>query len=128
MKEAITWYEYDESENVMVEYTPGDHENRRGYDGNDRLIEERTLDKQNGIDRRVCYGYDAAGEISYYHRDEQLSTVLLTDRRGEIQAHYHYDAFGVELEREEQEENRPRYTGRQYDAVTEQVLPEGEIL
>ena len=44
----------------------------------------------------------------------------MTDRRGEIQAHYQYDAFGVELEREEQEENQLRYTGRQYDTVTEQ--------
>ena len=59
-------------------------------------------------------------ELSYYHRDEQLSTVLVTGGQGEIQNSYQYDAFGVPLETTEQLNNRIRYTGQQYDDVTGQ--------
>ena len=34
-------------------------------------------------------------ELSYYHRDEQLSTVFVTDGQGEIRNSYQYDAFGI---------------------------------
>lgn len=40
--------------------------------------------------------------LSYYQRDEQLSTALITGRDGEIQNSYLYDAFGTELEVNEQ--------------------------
>lgn len=59
-------------------------------------------------------------ELSYYHKDEQLSTALVTDGQGEIQNSYQYDAFGVPLETTEQLNNRIRYTGQQYDELTEQ--------
>ena len=59
-------------------------------------------------------------ELSYYHRDEQLSTVFVTDGQGEIRNSYQYDAFGVPLETTEQRNNRIRYTGQQYDELTEQ--------
>jgi len=32
-------------------------------DADDRLTEERVLDRKNGIDRRVQYAYDAAGNV-----------------------------------------------------------------
>lgn len=35
----------------------------RSYDADDRLTEERVLDRKNGIDRRVQYVYDAAGNV-----------------------------------------------------------------
>ena len=35
----------------------------RSYDADDRLTEERILDRKNGIDRRVQYAYDAAGNV-----------------------------------------------------------------
>ena len=59
-------------------------------------------------------------ELSYYHRDEQLSTVFVTDGQGEIRNSYQYDAFGIPLETTEQLNNRIRYTGQQYDELTEQ--------
>ncbi len=58
--------------------------------------------------------------IHYYHRDEQLSTAFMTAQNGEIQNQYRYDAFGNLLESEEKLFNRIRYTGQQYDQVTEQ--------
>ncbi len=58
-------------------------------------------------------------QIYYYHQDEQFSTTFITDINGSIQNHYQYDAFGKELEREEQLSNRILYTGQQYDNLTE---------
>ena len=59
-------------------------------------------------------------ELSYYHRDEQLSTALVTDGHRNVQNSYQYDAFGIPLETTEQLNNRIRYTGQQYDDVTGQ--------
>ncbi len=56
----------------------------------------------------------------YYHPDEQLSTALITDETGTIKNQYLYDAFGAGLEVSEELSNRIRYTGQQYDGVTEQ--------
>ncbi len=56
----------------------------------------------------------------YYHPDEQLSMALITDETGTIKNQYRYDAFGVGLEASEELPNRIRYTGQQYDEVTEQ--------
>ena len=56
----------------------------------------------------------------YYHPDEQLSTALITDETGTIKNQYRYDAFGAGLEVSEELPNRIRYTGQQYDEVTEQ--------
>ena len=60
------------------------------------------------------------GEYYYYHQDEQLSTAFITGSNGSIHNTYQYDAFGVELEKAEQLSNRIRYTGQQYDSLTEQ--------
>ena len=59
-------------------------------------------------------------ELSYCHRDEQLSMALITGGEGGIQNSYQYDAFGVQLEEKEQFNNRIRYTGQQYDNLAEQ--------
>ncbi len=61
-----------------------------------------------------------AGKIYYYHKDEQLSTALITDEQGAIKNTYLYDAFGNALASAEQIENRIRYTGQQYDGITGQ--------
>lgn len=60
---AVTKYVYDENGNLTGIMTPGGNEVRRSYDRNGRLTEERIIDKKNGIDRRVCYAYDAAGNL-----------------------------------------------------------------
>lgn len=59
-------------------------------------------------------------ELYYYHKDEQLSTALVTDEHRNVQSSYQYDAFGIPLETTEQLNNRIRYTGQQYDELTEQ--------
>ena len=59
-------------------------------------------------------------ELSYYHRDEQLSTAFITGGHGDVQNSYQYDAFGMSLGTTEKLNNRIRYTGQQYDDVTGQ--------
>ena len=59
-------------------------------------------------------------ELSYYHRDEQLSTAFVTDGHRNVQNSYQYDAFGMSLGTTEKLNNRIRYTGQQYDDVTGQ--------
>ena len=59
-------------------------------------------------------------ELYYYQQDEQLSTALITDGQGGTQNSYLYDAFGVETKIYEQLLNHIRYTGQQYDELTEQ--------
>lgn len=56
----------------------------------------------------------------YYHQDEQLSTVLITGKYGNVQNSYQYDAFGNVLESVKQVSNSFLYTGQQYDELTTQ--------
>ena len=60
---AVTRYAYDANGNLTKITTPKGSEIRRSYDADDRLTEERVLDRENGIDRRVQYAYDAAGNV-----------------------------------------------------------------
>ena len=85
------------------------------------------LREKGGSEKQISYhlgaGIDAlqrGRELSYYHRDEQLSTAYITGGHGEIQNGYLYDAFGAEVETNEQLSNRIRYTGQQYDGLAEQ--------
>ena len=90
------------------------------HDG--ELLHEEGREEQ-GTSYHLGAGMEAfrrGQELSYYHRDEQLSTVFVTDGQGEIRNSYQYDAFGIPLETTEQLNNRIRYTGQQYDELTEQ--------
>ena len=90
------------------------------HDG--ELLQEEGREEQ-GTSYHLGAGIEAfrrGQELSYYHRDEQLSTVFVTDGQGEIRNSYQYDAFGIPLETTEQLNNRIRYTGQQYDELTEQ--------
>ena len=90
------------------------------HDG--ELLQEEGREEQ-GTSYHLGAGMEAfrrGQELSYYHRDEQLSTVFVTDGQGEIRNSYQYDAFGIPLETTEQLNNRIRYTGQQYDDLTEQ--------
>ena len=90
------------------------------HDG--ELLQEEGREEQ-GTSYHLGAGMEAfrrGQELSYYHRDEQLSTVFVTDGQGEIRNSYQYDAFGIPLETTEQLNNRIRYTGQQYDELTEQ--------
>ena len=60
------------------------------------------------------------GETFYYHQDEQLNTALISNGDTMLKNHYQYDAFGAGLDVLEGLANRIRYTGQQYDQITEQ--------
>lgn len=89
---------------------------------NGELLHEEGREEQE-ISYHLGAGMEAfrrGQELSYYQRDEQLSTVFVTDGQGEIRNSYQYDAFGIPLETTEQLNNRIRYTGQQYDELTQQ--------
>ncbi|MCI9072661.1 MAG: hypothetical protein HFH80_07615, partial [Lachnospiraceae bacterium] len=60
---AVTRYNYDANGNLAKIITPKGFEIRRSYDADDRLTEERVTDRKSGIDRRVQYAYDEAGNV-----------------------------------------------------------------
>ena len=89
---------------------------------NGELLHEEGREGQE-VSYHLGLGIDAfqrGEELSYYHRDEQLSTALISGGQGEIRNSYQYDAFGVQPEAAEQPHNRIRYTGQQYDDLTGQ--------
>ena len=89
---------------------------------NGELLQEEGREEQ-GTSYHLGAGMEAfrrGQELYYYHKDEQLSTALVTDEHRNVQNSYQYDAFGVPLETTEQLNNRIRYTGQQYDELTEQ--------
>lgn len=72
-KTAITRYNYDENGNMTRIQTPEGYVIFREYDSCDRLSSERTLDKQNGIDRTTYVSYDYAGNITMIARQGKES-------------------------------------------------------
>lgn len=60
---AVTRYSYDANGNLTKITTPKGFVIRREYDADDRLTEERVTDRKSGIDRRVRYAYDEAGNV-----------------------------------------------------------------
>ena len=63
VQSAVTRYSYDANGNLVKIITPKGFEIRRSYDADDRLAEERVIDKKSGIDRRTQYAYDEAGNV-----------------------------------------------------------------
>ena len=65
---------------------------------------------------------DAESARTYYHyaADEMGSITHLTDEDGKVLNRYGYDAWGNLTACEEEIENRFRYTGEQFDAITRQ--------
>lgn len=89
---------------------------------NGELLHEEGREGQ-GTSYHLGLGIDAfrrGEELSYYHRDEQLSTAIITGGQGEIRNSYQYDAFGNMFDSDEQVYNRILYTGQQYDDLTGQ--------
>ena len=92
-------------------------------------------DQEDQAISRLIRGYDVvAGDIAdvegstgsneqgryYYQLDEQFSTSFITNDIGKVKNRYTYDAFGNTLESQEGIHNRIKYTGQQYDPVTQQ--------
>ena len=63
INKAVTSYGYDMDGNLTSIKTPKGAEIRIKYDADSRTIEERVIDKKNGIDMTTSYTYDAAGNI-----------------------------------------------------------------
>ena len=111
---------YD-AENLRYELLENGRKTGFVYHNGELLHEEGREGKETSY--HLGLGIDAfqrGEELSYYHRDEKLSTALISDWQGEIRNSYQYDAFGVQPEAAEQFHNRIRYTGQQYDELTGQ--------
>ena len=108
-------------ENLRFELLENGRKTSFVYHNGELLHEEGREENQTSY--HLGAGIDAiqrGQELSYYHRDEQLSTAFITGGHGESQNSYLYDAFGAEVETNEQFPNRIHYTGQQYDELTEQ--------
>jgi RHS repeat-associated protein len=65
-------------------------------------------------------GPAAPSNVSYYYQtDHQGSVRALTNQSGAVTNSYAYDSYGTALESVESLAQRFRYTGREYDALTE---------
>lgn len=140
--DGITQYSYNPKQQLTSVVTPAGDVQKNWYDpeglrtamleqgtrtefifwGEDVLTEER---KECSERIRYFKGYGIEGcdwgeKRYYYAKDEQFSTFLITGMDGRIVNQYRYDSFGQENECEETIPNRFRYTGQQYDSVTEQ--------
>lgn len=63
VRSAVTKYSHDANGNIVKITTPKGFVVYREYDADDRLTEERVTDRKSGIDRRVQYAYDKAGNV-----------------------------------------------------------------
>ena len=114
---AVTSYGYDANGNLTSVKTPKGYEVYRKYDADDRITEERYLDKKNGIDSRICYTYDAAGNVL-------AQTVLGADGE-QIKAVYCYDLNDRMTHRREPGGAVTRYVYDRNGRLTEEIGPYG---
>ena len=78
-KLAITKYSYDDNGNRTKIVTPEGYQILREYDNRDRLIAERTIDKQHGIDRTIEIAYDLASNITkVVQKGKETDSFVLT--------------------------------------------------
>jgi RHS repeat-associated protein len=117
-KAAITRYCYDENGNRIRIQTPEGYEIFREYDACDRLSSERTLDKQNGIDRIVYVSYDNAGNITKIARQGKGGEVWELD--------YQYDLKNRIIHVEDCLGPVFRYEYDLNDRLEKEILPKGE--
>lgn len=117
-KTAITRYDYDENGNRIRIQTPEGYEIFRKYDSCDRLSSERTLDKQNGIDRTVYVSYDHAGNITKIARQGKGSEVWELDYQYDLKNRITHvkDCLGPVF----------RYEYDRNDRLEKEFLPKGE--
>jgi RHS repeat-associated protein len=84
------------------------------------------LDGENNFKSGYVRGYelisqrDSKDDSYYYFNNYHGDVVGLTDEVGNVVNRYKYDAFGNTVESKEQVNNRFRYSGEQYDSVTNQ--------
>ena len=122
-KLAVTRYGYDENGNQNWIRTPKGYEIRRIFDADDRLTEERILDRKNGIDRRTCYTYDAAGNIlsvSVYGAGPEEAT-----QKENLKITYQYDLKDRITHRTNPGGAVTRYLYDQNDRLLKEISPYG---
>ena len=68
----------------------------------------------------IARSTDAARTYYHYASDEMGSTTHIVDEAGAVQNRYEYDAWGNLTVQEEAVPNRFKYTGQQFDPVTQQ--------
>ena len=76
-----------------------------------RLIRATTL---------IARNTDAVRMYYHYASDEMGSTTHILDEAGQVLNRYEYDAWGNVTEQEEAVPNRFKFTGQQFDSVTQQ--------
>ena len=84
-------------------------------------VQENYCDAENLTSCYLSVGIDAlqkGQELSYCQKDERLNTTYIIGEHEEIQNSYLYDAFGSEVNINEQFSNHIRYTEHQYDDLT----------
>ena len=79
--------------------------------GINRLIRATTL---------IARNTDAVRMYYHYASDEMGSTTHILDEAGQVVNRYEYDAWGNVTEQEEAVPNRFKFTGQQFDSVTQQ--------
>ena len=86
------------------------------------VVEETQEENIRYIRTHELLASDAESARTYYHyaSDEMGSITHVTDEEGNLLNLYEYDAWGNLTAEEEQVSNRFKYTGEQFDAITQQ--------
>ena len=92
------------------------------FRGTEVVVEETQEENIRYIRTHELLASDAESARTYYHyaSDEMGSITHVTDEEGNILNRYEYDAWGNLTAAEEQVPNRFKYTGEQFDAITQQ--------
>ena len=92
------------------------------FRGTEVVVEETQEENIRYIRTHELLASDAESARTYYHyaSDEMGSITHVTDEEGNILNRYEYDAWGNLTVEEEQVSNRFKYTGEQFDPITQQ--------
>ena len=82
--------------------------------------EDRTVLRYIRGSELIARNTDAVRTYYHYASDEMGSITHVTDEKGKLLNHYEYDAWGNLTLEDEQVSNRFKYTGEQFDPVTQQ--------
>ena len=117
INKAVTSYGYDADGNLTSIKMPKGAEIRRSYDADSRMVQERILDKKNGIDLTASYTYDATGKILKQ---------TITGADGEIlETGWRYDLKDRLTHTENQSGAITRYIYDQNDQLIKEIHPYG---
>ena len=92
------------------------------FQGTEVVVEETQEENIRYIRTHELLASDAESARTYYHyaSDEMGSITHVTDEEGNLLNRYEYDAWGNLTLEDEQVPNRFKYTGEQFDPITQQ--------